>query len=78
MIRVLEFADVINRYDFIDTLVHYADPSIFEMSVCVRSEDQSIAATKYTEKTKYRLIKGNSRADILPAAWKLRGRVFPP
>lgn len=71
MIRVLEFADVINRYDFIDTLVHYADPEKFEMSVCVRSEDQNIAATNYSETTKYRLIKGNSRAGILPAAWKL-------
>ena len=71
MIRILEFADVINRYDFIDTLVHFADPAKFEMSVCVRSEDHNIAAPEYPESIKYRLIKGNSRVGTVPTAWKL-------
>jgi L-malate glycosyltransferase len=71
MIRVLEFADVINRYDFIDTLVHYADPEKFEMSVCVRSEEHNIARPEYGENTKYRLIEGASRVRMLPSAIKL-------
>lgn len=71
MIRVLEFADVINRYDFIDTLVHYSDRAKFEVSVCVRSEEHNILAPEYAEPIKYRLIEGKSRAGIVPAAWKL-------
>ncbi len=71
MIHVLEFANVINRYDFIDTLVHYADPARFEMSVCVRSEEHSIAAPDYRQPIKYKLIDWNSRAGVVPTAWKL-------
>lgn len=71
MIRVLEFANVINRYDFIDTLVHYANPATFEMSVCMRTEQHNIATPEYREQIKYALIEGNTRAGILPTAWKL-------
>ncbi|HEX8638282.1 MAG TPA: glycosyltransferase family 4 protein, partial [Pyrinomonadaceae bacterium] len=71
MIRVLQFADIINRYDFIDTLVQYADPKKFEMSVCVRSEEHNIARPEFSATTKYKLLPGNSRRDILPTARKL-------
>lgn len=71
MIRVLQFADVINRYDFIDTLVQYADPEKFEMSVCVRSEEHNIARPEFSAAIKYKMLTGNSRRDILPTAWKL-------
>lgn len=71
MIRVLEFADVINRYDFIDTLVEYADPKRFEMSVCVRSEEHGIAEPMRPRSGKYKLLKGTSRPSIPAAAWKL-------
>lgn len=71
MIRVLEFANIINRYDFIDNLVNFADPAEFEMSVCVRSEDADIARPLFPENTKYRLLPGNSRRDSLQTAWKL-------
>lgn len=71
MIRVLQFADVINRYDFIDTLVEYADPKRFEMSVCVRSEEHGIAEPMRPRSGKYRLLKGTSRTNIPAAAWKL-------
>lgn len=71
MIRVLQFADVINRHDFIDTLVEYADPARFEMSVCVRSEDHGIARPVVPRSGKYRLIEGTSRTNIPTAAWKL-------
>jgi glycosyltransferase involved in cell wall biosynthesis len=71
MIRVLEFADVINRHDFIDTIVHYADRQRFEISVCVRSEANNIAKPVYPAGTKYRYLPGNSRRDAVATAWKL-------
>jgi glycosyltransferase involved in cell wall biosynthesis len=73
MIRVLQFADVINRFDFIDTLVHYADPAEFEMSVCVRTEEHNISAPDYGSETKYKLLPGNSRRDAFQTACKLSG-----
>ena len=71
MIRVLQFADVINRHDFIDTLVHYADPARFEMSVCVRTEQHGIEAPEYPSPIKYKLLQGTSRWRIPAAAIKL-------
>lgn len=71
MIRVLQFADVINRYDFIDTLVEYADPDRFEMSVCLRSEEHGIARPLEPRSGKRRLIVGTSRASMPAAAFKL-------
>ncbi len=71
MIRVLQFADVINRHDFIDTLVHFADPARFEMSVCVRTEDHGIATPEYSGPIKYRLIEGTSRWQVPAAALRL-------
>src|SRR5829696_2026482 len=71
MIRVLEFADVINRSDFIDTIVQHADPAEFEMSVCVRTEDHNIARPEFSANTKYKLLPGNSRRDAVQTAWRL-------
>jgi glycosyltransferase involved in cell wall biosynthesis len=71
MIRVMQFADVINRFDFIDTLVHYADKSEFEMSVCVRTEEHNILAPEYSNGTRYKLLPGNSRRDAVQTAWRL-------
>lgn len=51
MIRVLQFADRINRYDFIDNIVRYADPASFEMAVCVRTAQSNIAAPEYARRT---------------------------
>jgi glycosyltransferase involved in cell wall biosynthesis len=73
MIRILEFADVINRYDFIDTIITHADHERFEVSVCVRTEDSKIAPPEFPSKTKYRVLPGNSRKDALKTAWKLAG-----
>ncbi len=71
MIRILEFADVINRSDFIDTIVQFADPAEFEVSVCVRSEEHNIAKPEFSPKTKYKFLAGNSRRDAVRTAWKL-------
>ena len=71
MIRVLQFADVINRHDFIDTIIQYADPQRFEVSVCVRNEDHGIAAPEFSSATRYRVIPGRSRMGIPAAAMRL-------
>jgi glycosyltransferase involved in cell wall biosynthesis len=71
MIRVLEFADVINKADFIDTIVQHADPAAFEMSVCVRTEEHNIARPNFPSGTKYRLLPGNTRRDAVQTAWRL-------
>lgn len=71
MIRVLQFADVINRYDFIDTLVEYANRARFEMSVCVRSEKHGIAKPMPPASGKYAVIEGTGRMSIPMAALRL-------
>jgi len=38
MIRVLHFADVINRYDFIDNLYRFLDPTKFDLGICLVAE----------------------------------------
>lgn len=71
MIRVLEFADVINKSDFIDTIVQNADREHFEMSVVVRTEKHNIARPEFARDVKYKLLPGNSRTDALGTAYKL-------
>jgi glycosyltransferase involved in cell wall biosynthesis len=71
MIRILEFADVINKADFIDTIIQNADRTQFEVSVCVRSEDHNIARPEVPADVKYRFLAGNSRKDAVKTAWKL-------
>jgi glycosyltransferase involved in cell wall biosynthesis len=71
MIRVLEFADIVNRYDFIDNIVRYADRRRFELTVCVRSEDSNIARPEYGQDVKYFYLPGNSRRDAPMTAYKL-------
>lgn len=70
-VNVLQFADRINRYDFIDNLIQYADPIKFEMAVCVRSEEHNIATPIFNETTKYKLLKGETRRNIPYTAWQL-------
>ena len=71
MIKILEFADVINKADFIDTIVQNIDRERFEVSVCVRSEDHNIARPEFPADVKYRFLPGNSRKDAIQTAWKL-------
>ena len=49
MIRVMQFADVINRYDFIDNIVQRADRSRFEVGVCTRTSESNIEAPVYDQ-----------------------------
>src|SRR5829696_4976341 len=71
MIRVLQFADIVNRHDFIDTIVQRADPSRFEVGVCIRSDESNIAAPVYRERTPRWVLNGTSRREGLRAAWQL-------
>ena len=46
-LRVLHFAKVINRHDFIDTVVRWADPARFEMMACTLSRHANIEHPAY-------------------------------
>lgn len=71
MIRVLQFADIINEHDFIHSIVAHADPREFQMSVAVRSEASNIAMPVYPEGTAKFLVSGGGRLGIPMAAWEL-------
>src|SRR5690349_12208839 len=71
MIRVLQFADTVNRYDFIESLVRWADPKQFEMAVCVRSAKWNIAPPLYKPDTVIHVLNGIERAQIPSAVTKL-------
>lgn len=47
MHRVMHFASVINRYDFIDTVIKHADPSRFEMLACTFNGKSNIESPGY-------------------------------
>jgi len=64
MIRVLHFADIANRYDFIESVVRWADPQRFEVSVCVRSEKSHIAPPLYRPHTVVHVLNGTGREKI--------------
>jgi glycosyltransferase involved in cell wall biosynthesis len=70
-IRVVEFADLVNAQDFIDTIVRGADPERFEVGVCVRSEESNIATPVYGDDTRRWLIPGTARSDWPRTAWRL-------
>ena len=63
MCRVLHFTEVINRHDFIDTIIRNADPSRFEMMACTLWSQSNIAATDYqTAKIRHWVLTGEQRA----------------
>lgn len=71
MIRVLQFADIVNRFDFIDTIVQGADPRRFQVGVCVRNPLSNICKPVYEERTPRWLLLGLSRWSIPHSAWQL-------
>lgn len=46
-IRILHFAGVINRYDFIDMVMRFADPDRFRMMACTFTDQSNIASPDY-------------------------------
>lgn len=71
MIRVLHFASIINRYDFIDNIIRYADPGRFRVGVCVCSPHSNIAAPVYSDDTPRWVLGTQSRWRIPWAAQRL-------
>lgn len=71
MVRVLQFADIVNRYDFIDTIVQHADPAQFQIGLCVRSQISNIATPIFSPGTFYRVLDGLSKTSILKTAFRL-------
>lgn len=71
MIRVLQFADVVNRHDFIDTIVRYADRGGFRVGVCVRTAESNIADPGYDDRVPHWVLPGLGRRDLFRTAWRL-------
>jgi len=66
-IRVLHFASVVNRYDFIDTIVRHIDPARFAPMVCTFSKSSNIQETGYDDAIPSLALEVRSRWDY-PAA----------
>jgi len=54
-IRVLQFSQLINRYDFMDVIVRHADPSQFDVLACTFTKNSNIQKPEY-EKDGYEHI----------------------
>jgi glycosyltransferase involved in cell wall biosynthesis len=74
MIRVLHFADVINRHDFIDVIVRRANASEFLVGACVRTIQSNIADHGYPGSgVPFWNLRAPSRKSIPLCAWRLAG-----
>lgn len=74
MIRVLQFAGCINRYDFIDVIVQRADRLRFEVGVCTATEESNIAPPIYADHTpRWVLGSWTARRNLHRTAWRLAG-----
>jgi glycosyltransferase involved in cell wall biosynthesis len=73
VIRVLQFADRINRFDFIDTIVRWADPRRFVVGVCVRDGVSNIVDPGYGEGVPKWVLNGAARREVPRAAVQLAG-----
>ena len=71
MIRVLQFADLVNHNDFIHTIAMYADPSRYEVGVCVRNPNSNIKVPEYDNDTPSWVLGHQSRKALPMAVWKL-------
>jgi glycosyltransferase involved in cell wall biosynthesis len=67
----LQFADIVNRYDFIDNIVRGVDRRCFQIGVCVRSAASNIEAPDYGEEIPHWIIGATSRRDAAVAAVRL-------
>jgi glycosyltransferase involved in cell wall biosynthesis len=71
MIKVLQFANVINRNDFIDIITQNADRRNFQIDVCIRNRTVNIAEPIYSQNTNVFFIPGESRKNIPYTALRL-------
>lgn len=72
-LRVLQFCDIINRHDFIDSIVRFANPSHFHVGACVRSLNCNIAEPGYTKELPFWQIAGPTRLQVPKAVFELAG-----
>ena len=76
MIRVMQFADVINQHDFIDVILQHADRKQFQLFACLRTLESNIADPVYPADVAVCLLPGVSRWRIpittFRLAWLLR------
>lgn len=70
-IRVLQFTEFVNRHDFVDTILRWANQERFLMGLCVRSEVSNVAAPAYSEQMPYWVIAGPQRSSLPKAVWQL-------
>jgi glycosyltransferase involved in cell wall biosynthesis len=61
MIRVMQFANVINKHDFIDVILQHADRKQFKLYACLRTMESNIAAPEYSSDVTVCLLPGTSR-----------------
>jgi glycosyltransferase involved in cell wall biosynthesis len=71
MIRVLQFADIVNRYDFIDTIIRRADPARFQVGVCVRDSQTNIAVPDWGRQISQWKLNGAIRSRVPADVWHL-------
>jgi glycosyltransferase involved in cell wall biosynthesis len=68
---VLQFADIINRHDFIDVIVQNADHERFEVGTCVRSRESNIAAPSTGSGALRWILDGTTRTALPRVTWRL-------
>ncbi len=69
MIRVLHFTRFINRCDFIDTVIRFADPGRFRMMACTLTGQSNIEAPRYEREGIPHFILG------CPKRWQYPGAI---
>jgi glycosyltransferase involved in cell wall biosynthesis len=75
-IRVLHFADLINRFDFIDNIVRHLDPTRFEREVATFHGRSNIEPPEYeTDGIRHTVLNVHSRRAYPLAAARLRSLV---
>lgn len=71
-IKILQFTNLINRYDFIDNIVQFADTKEFEIGVCVCIADSPIEAPVYQADVFRRILNEKLLSSTIPRiTWQL-------
>jgi glycosyltransferase involved in cell wall biosynthesis len=71
MIRVMHFADLINKNDFIDVILRQANRAEFKLFACVRNVHSNIAPPDYPPDVERFVLPGMHRINIPATAWRL-------
>lgn len=72
VIKILQFTSIINRYDFIDNIVQFADREKFNVGACTIAGHSSIESPVYRKDVFRTVLNGSlSRKAIAHTAWQL-------